>query len=216
MPTLIDLAHPIHPGTAPWPGTPSVETRFLDRAAATRPDERHSNSTRFAMNIHCGTHLDAPFHFFDTGRTVDQIPLSQTFGPATLVRLPHRGASQAVTVDDLRPHEPSLRKTRKLIVQTGWSARWLQHDFFEAHPDISVEAARWCVACGIELLGVETPSVDHAPHETHLELLGNNVVIVECLRGLEQVPGTEFLFAAIPLNLAGRDGSPVRAIAIVD
>jgi len=216
MPTLLDLAHPIHTGTAPWPGTPSVETRFLDRAAATRPDERHSNSTRFAMNIHCGTHLDAPFHFFDSGRTVDQIPLSQTYGLATLVRLPHCGAGGAVTVDDLRPHEASLRKTRKLIVQTDWSSRWLQQDFFEAYPDISVEAARFCVACGVELLGTETPSVDHVPHETHLELLGNNVVIVECLRGLGQVTADEFVFAAIPLNLAGRDGSPVRAVAIVD
>jgi len=216
MPTLLDLAHPIHTGTAPWPGTPSVETRFLDRAAATRPDERHSNSTRFAMNIHCGTHLDAPFHFFDSGRTVDQIPLSQTYGLATLVRLPQCGAGGAVTVDDLRPHEASLRKTRKLIVQTDWSSRWLQQDFFEAYPDISVEAARFCVACGVELLGTETPSVDHVPHETHLELLGNNVVIVECLRGLGQVTADEFVFAAIPLNLAGRDGSPVRAVAIVD
>jgi kynurenine formamidase len=46
--------------------------------------------------------------------------------------------------------------------------------------------------------------------------LSNDVILVECLTGLEQIPGTEFLFCATPLNIAGHDGSPVRAIAILE
>lgn len=213
---IIDLSHPIHSSMPPWPGTPSVEVKYLDRASSSRPDERHSNSSRFAMNIHCGTHLDAPFHFFDSGKTVDQIPLSQTYGLATLLRLAGKTAGTHITRGDLDPFETKLRRHPKVILQTGWSSRWMQHDFFTAFPDITPDAAQFLVECGVELLGVETASVDSHPNETHVVLLGNNVVIVECLARLDFIPGDEFLFSAIPLNLEGRDGSPVRAVGIVD
>jgi len=213
---LIDLSYPIHTSTPPWPGWPSVEMKFLDRASSNRPDERHVNSSRFAMNIHCGTHLDAPFHFLDSGRTVDQIPLGQTHGLATLVRLTGKTAGTHITAADLAPFESKLRKHPKAILQTGWSSRWMQHDFFTEFPDITTDGAQFLVDCGVELVGVETASVDYHPNESHIVLLGNNVLIVECLTRLDHIPADEFLFSAIPLNLEGRDGSPVRAVAMIE
>ncbi len=215
MSRIIDLSYPINTATPPWPGWPSVETKFLDRAWLNTPTERHVNSSRFAMNIHCGTHMDAPFHFLDSGRTIDQVPLERTHGPGTLIRLRDKGPNTHITPADLEPYAGSLKRTAKAILQTGWSSRWMQHDFFTEFPDITTDAAEFLVRCGVHLVGVETGSVDYAPNDTHIVLLGNDVLIVECLTRLDQIEADEFLFSAVPLNLEGRDGSPVRAVAIL-
>lgn len=213
---IIDLSHPISTATPPWPGCPPVKTEFLDCARFNRLEERHVNSSRFAMNIHCGTHMDAPFHFLDSGPTIDHVPLEHTYGLATLIDLPRKRSHCHITRDDLAPWESQLRRTGKAILRTGWSDRWRQHDFFTDYPDITVGAGEFLAECGVHLVGVETGSVDFEPNETHVVLLSHNVLIVECLTNLHQIDQTEFLFASIPLNLEGLDGSPIRAVAILD
>jgi arylformamidase len=213
---IIDLSHPIHTATPPWPGWPSVETKFLDRARLNTPTERHVNSSRLAMNIHCGTHMDAPYHFLDSGRTIDEVPLEKTYGPATLVRLSEKGSNTHITREDLHPWKDDLKRTGKAILQTGWASHWMKHDYFTDFPDITVDAAEFLVQCGVHLVGVETGSVDFSPNDTHIVLLGNDVLIIECLTNLEQIPADEFLFCATPLRLEGLDGSPIRAVAIMD
>ncbi len=202
--------------TPPWPGNPAVEISILDRAEWSTESERHSNASRLSMNIHCGTHMDAPFHFMPQGRTIDQVPLEWTYGTATLARLVNKGPGTEVTAADLVPYEASFRRTKKAILQSGWSARWKQADFFDKFPFVTVDAAQFLVDCGVHLVGVETASVDNSPNDTHLVLLGNDCLIIECLRGLEEITSDEFLFSATPLNVESRDGSPVRAIAIVN
>ena len=76
------------------------------------------------------------------------------------------------------------------------------------------EAAKFLVNCGVHLVGVDFPSVDRPPFEAHLEFLGHNVVILENLTRLEQIPSEVFQLIAIPLKLRGREASPVRAIAM--
>ena len=92
----------------------------------------------------------------------------------------------------------------------------MKHDFFTEFPDLTPEAAQLLVECGVELVGVETGSVDFHPNDTHIVLLGHDVLIIECLTNLDRIPTREFLFSATPLNLEGRDGSPVRAMAILN
>ena len=75
---------------------------------------------------------------------------------------------------------------------------------------ITGPAARLLVDCGVQLVGVDTPSVDRSPFEAHLALLGNDVLIVENLTNLDAIPGENFELVAVPLAILGRDGSPVR------
>ncbi len=92
----------------------------------------------------------------------------------------------------------------------------MKSDYFTEYPDITTDAAEFLVECGVHLVGVETGSVDFHPNETHIVLLGNDVLIIECLTNLDKIRSERFLFSAIPLNLEGLDGSPVRAVALVD
>lgn len=213
---MIDLSHAITNTTPPFPGGPPVEVQFLELERNKTPSDRYVHASRFAMNIHCGTHMDAPFHFIQSGKTIDQVALERTYGIASLVDLRHKRAGSRIERADLESAAPRLRQTRKAILQTGWSAHWKQPDFFTHFPDISPDAAQFLVDCGVQLVGLEAPSVDYSPNDTHVVFLSNDVILVECLTNLDQIPGTEFLFSATPLNIAGHDGSPVRAIAILD
>lgn len=76
------------------------------------------------------------------------------------------------------------------------------------------DAAEFLVDRGITLIGVDFPSIDRPPFPAHEMLLGNDVLILENLTNLDAVTGPVFQLSAIPLRIIGRDGSPVRAIAI--
>ena len=102
-----------------------------------------------------------------------------------------------------------------MLLRTGWDAQAGGPGYFEGHPSLTAEAARWMASRGIVLLGLDTPSPAEEWEECHRVLLGAGVAIVEGLAGLHRLPA-RFTFIALPLRLIGLDGSPVRAAAILD
>ncbi|MBI3948688.1 MAG: cyclase family protein [Armatimonadetes bacterium] len=100
------------------------------------------------------------------------------------------------------------------LIRTDWDRHFGSPRYYEGFPGLTLAAARWLAERGIALLGLETPSVcAEAGHAAHLALLGTGVVIVEGLARLRDIPGPDCWLAALPLPLAGLDGSPVRAVA---
>ena len=86
-------------------------------------------------------------------------------------------------------------------------------------PRISLELAHWLVDKRVGMIGVEQASVADVNNrqeltEVHRTLFEGGVLIVEGLANLDQLTQPEVEFIALPLNLPGIDGSPVRAIAI--
>ena len=213
---IIDLSHSLSSATPAFPGDPSLEIRVLDSALTQSvAGERHLNSSHLSMGLHCGTHMDAPFHFFQDAATIDQVLLDRCVGPALLVRLPTAEHGSTIDREHLVQFESGLRETTRVVLNTGWHHRWGMDDYFSEHPVITGEAAQFLVDCGVLLIGVDTPSVDRAPFPAHLVFLGNVVLIVENLTNLDAISVDTFELIATPLKIAGRDGSPVRAVAIV-
>ncbi len=209
---LVDLTHPLSAAIQAFPGDPPLEIRILDSTAATSvQSERHLNCSHLSLSLHCGTHMDAPFHFFEEGKTIDRVLLDRCIGPALRIRLP--ADAQTIEPAHLRDYEGRLRATGRVILQTGWERHWGASDYFTEHPVITGQAAQFLLDCGVGLVGVDTPSVDRAPFPAHLIFLGNDVLIIENLTNLDAVPVDEFELIATPLAIAGRDGSPVRAVA---
>ena len=213
----IDLSHPISKATPPFPGDPTVEIIRLDETDESKDEPRKNlNIGRLAMCLHCGTHMDAPYHFFGNGKTIDQISLEQCVGTAYLLDLaPDLDPieNHVITCGTLATTELANIQPRKLIIRTGWESHWLKKDYFTSHPVFSRDGARFLVDLGVELVGVDFPSVDHRPNEAHREILGRGVLIVENLTNLGAIPQGWIEFSATPLAILGRDGSPVRAIA---
>jgi len=159
--------------------------------------------------------MDAPCHFFPSGLTIDQMPLEQCMGPASLLKLTDLATGSEIDLTAVPGLKDKLSRTRKLILNTGWARHWGSPRYFTDHPRISAESAAFLVDCGINLIGVDMPSVDRPPFPAHLAFLGNGIAIVENLTNLDAVEADEFQLTVLPLKLMGRDASPVRAIAFV-
>jgi len=215
MPQLIDLSHPLENGLPVFPGDPEICIKVFSTI-----EEKSCNLTHITMGSHQGTHLDAPYHFFDDGKTLDRIPLDRFYGPATLVDFAP-GADLAPGTKLSRrmfeEHAEAFQPGARVIYRTGWYRMFGTERYFQDFPEITLDAAEWIASRRIGLLGMDTPtpSSDFVP--CHHILLAEDVeiVIVEGLTNLHLLP-KNFTFIGFPLNVKGRDGSTIRAVAAVD
>jgi kynurenine formamidase len=206
---FIDLSHPLVDGQPAFPGDPRLSIRPQATVATAG-----FNTAQVTIGTHQGTHLDAMYHFLEDGRTLDQMPLEWFFGPARVLRLP-RQAGEEITAADLRTFEPHLTPSARVILNTGWHRRFGAPNFFTDFPSLTIEAGRYLASRRIRLLGMDMPSPSHQWLEFHrlLQARGVEVVLVETLANLDALPD-EFTFIGFPLNFRGRDGSPIRAVAL--
>jgi arylformamidase len=205
---LIDLSHPLVHGQPTFAWDPKLSIIPHGTTKTLR-----YNITQLSMGSHQGTHLDAMYHFIDDGKTLDQMPLDWFYGPARVLRIPKQ-AGEELTVADFEPFEEHLVPGAKILYETGWHRRFGQDDFFTAFPSLTLAAGAYLAARQIRLLGMDTPTPSRDWYEIHHILLGAEIVIVETLAHLDRVPDA-FTFIGFPLNLKGRDGSPLRAVGLV-
>ncbi|BBZ30574.1 cyclase [Mycolicibacterium madagascariense] len=206
--TLIDLSMPISP-TMPTNRPDHVAPR-LDSYSTI--EENGWDGTMITIDSHCGTHLDAPSHFVPNGATVERLSLSVLIGPAQVVDARIATVGRRIT---LRGFPPIT--SRRVILHTGWSERANDgtDDYFRNHTFIDPPLARHLVDSGVVLVGIDGPSVDADGAEAHHILLGGGVLIVENLAATALLP-PQIELIVMPLRLVGLDGSPVRAVAMVD
>ena len=210
---VIDLSHPLTSGMPVYPGTPPVE---IDVPFSIERDGFRQR--RLTICTHAGTHLDAPAHILSSGSTLDDLPLGRFVGPGLALDLTGLGRP-FIEISDLAPAAGRPLSGGFLLLRTGWSKLWGRPEYFEGYPVLSLEAAAWLADRGLSGLGVDAPSIDPygpAPFRVHETLLGRGLVVVENLTNLESLVGRRFLFVGLPLRLAGGDGSPIRAAAIVE
>jgi kynurenine formamidase len=205
---LIDLSHPLEHGQQTFPSDPKLSIISHGTTKTLR-----YNISQISIGTHQGTHLDAMYHFIEDGKTIDQMPLDWFYGEAHLLKIP-KEANQAITVEDFLPYEHVLTPEAKIIFETGWHKHFNSDYFFSDFPSLTQEAARFLVSKKIRLLGMDMPTPGKDWYELHHILLPAEIVVVESLTNLDQVPDT-FVFMGFPLNLKGRDGSPIRAVAMV-
>ena len=188
---LYDISQEVF-SCAVYPGDPSPRREVLSSTA----EGAVYNLTAFSMCAHNGTHIDAPFHFVPEGKTVEALPLKTFVGDCFVAR--HRGD---VTADD----------ARAILEKSGGAARIL----IAGEATVTEEAARVFAASGIRLLGNESQTVgpEDAPMAVHLALLKHGVALLEGIV-LTNIPEGRYFLSAAPLNLAGADGAPCRAILI--
>ena len=207
---IYDLTFTISPSFPVWPGDPSVRLE-----AIARMDEgAEANVTALAMSVHVGTHVDAPHHFMNDGRTVENLPLEALIGPCYVAHLPDEVetiSAAALEAADIPP------RVERLLLRTRNAALWRESPtaFRRDFTAISPDGAEWLVARGIRLVGVDYLSVAPfaAPVPTHRILLGAGVVVVEGLKLMDVPPGDYRLYC-LPLKLAGADGAPARVVLL--
>lgn len=154
------------------------------------------NLSVFSMCAHNGTHIDAPFHFINDGKTVDKMPLEAFVGDCFVTR--HEGD---VTAKD-------AREILKKAEIAGANERIL----IGGKATVTLAAAQLFAEAGIKLIGNESQTVgpENAPMAVHKVLLAKEIVLLEGIV-LTKVPEGKYFLNAAPLNFAGFDGAPCRA-----
>jgi arylformamidase len=198
-----DITLSLRDGLPCWPG----DTPFRFDLAWSKLDGATVNVGRISTTVHIGTHVDAPFHFADSGATVDALDLDPYLGPARVVDV--RGCP-VIRAEDLAPFD--LSGTPRLLLRTGG---WPDHARFpESIPVIGEGVPGYLKEKGVILLGLDVPSVDQIDSKSlpiHHALGSLGIAILESVDLARVEPGVYELIA-LPLKLAGADGSPVRAI----
>lgn len=189
---IYDISQPVF-SCVVFPGDPAPQKEAIMKI----PEGAVYNLTAFSMCAHNGTHVDAPYHFYDEGKRIADMQLDTWIGPAYVTE--HNG-------------DVSAEDAREILARAGEGKDRI---LIKGRAVVTAEAAEIFAEAKIKLIGNESQTVgpENAPKQVHLILLGAGIGLLEGIR-LGDVPEGVYLLNAAPLNLGDVDGAPCRAVLI--
>ncbi|MHC5063049.1 MAG: arylformamidase [Planctomycetota bacterium] len=203
---IFDISEPISPDNAVFPG----DTPFSAEWVMRMEEGASCNVSTLRMSAHLGTHADSPFHYDPAGKDSASADLSVYMGPCLVVDL--RGVGEPALLDPEEVRALDLNGVERILFRTQDAHE--PNEFDASFTALGPEAAKILVEQGIRLVGIDTPSMDHATSkalEAHHVLNAGGVALLENL-DLSRVEPGEYELIALPLRIVGGDSSPVRAI----
>ncbi len=174
------------------------------------------NTSRFVLGSHSATHMDAPSHFFEGMKNIDELDLELCMGEVTCVDMRHKKAKDVVTLADVQ----ALSVTRRMLFVFGWDQWWKTADYYVDTPYFEKEAIEFLLDGGMRFMAMDTPSPDTTSSigkkddsPMHKLLLSNEVIIVEYLCNTATIDfSRKHEIIALPLKIKGADGCPARVV----
>ena len=213
---VIDLTITISEQIPTFPGSP--QPNFINWETL---EKDGYNLELLFRSSHTGTHIDAPYHFLKKGQKIHQIITRRLVTEAILIRI-RKGANQSITKTDIKKFEKKygvIDEGSTIIFHTGWQKNLKKELYFLKNPGLAVSAARYLVSKKINLVGIDSPSIDlgkDSKFSVHHILAKGGILIVENLSNLEKIHSEKFHLIVAPLKLKNATGSPVRAMALTD
>lgn len=204
MARIYDVSVLVSGKTPTWPGD-----SFLLRRVEEIGKGDVCNKSFMEIGSHIGTHIDAPYHFEGEGMTIEQIPLDTFVGPARVASFP-----DVDRIDLAQVQTVPLSGVERILFKTRNSQLWQESTFHEDYVYLTPEASRVLAESGIKLVGVDYLSIEKyggESFESHHILLSRGIALLEGL-DLTEVTAGDYELIALPLKIAGGDGSPVRAV----
>ncbi|MGD6962689.1 cyclase family protein [Fictibacillus phosphorivorans] len=199
---IFDVSLPIFEGMPVYKNKPEKQPEF------NTAQNGHVTETRISMDVHTGTHVDAPLHMVPGGDTIETLPIEKLVRKAKVIDL--TSSTGFISAEDLA--DKDIQKDDFVLFKTknSWDAEF-NFEFIYVNSDAAKVLAEIGVAgVGIDALGVERAQENHP---THKQLFQNNIIIIEGLQ-LKDVPEGEYLMVAAPLKIRGLDASPARIVLI--
>ena len=198
----IDITMPLHKNMPIWPG----DTPFQYRLMATL-EQDGANVGEITMSLHAGTHIDAPFHYDDFGKSIDALPIELFIGPTCIVELKDVKQIRLENVEKL-----ALDGIERLFFKTKQQYDLYRFDasFTTIHPEV----VRFLAEKGVKVVGTDAPSVDAVDDVTlqaHHAFREEQLYIIENLY-LKDIETGMYEFIGVPLAIQGGDASPIRAV----
>lgn len=208
---LLDLTMPFSEKTIPVPGHPCP--RFEPLTTLERDGVRNTTMT---VSIHTGTHIDAPSHFIEDGASIDEVPIDRFHRPGVCLDLRDMAQPGApISLEHLKHagFDPSASRGTILMLASGWSDQaWQSERLYEANPYLARDAAEALAEAAPSALGLDFAVDDAKPWPNHTILLGADVLLIENLMRLPELPRDGFDVMAFPLRLVGENGGPTRVV----
>ncbi len=202
---IIDISMPIREDMAVYKNS---EAKRPTRAWDSRQPLNSVTESRLSINMHTGTHVDAPLHMMQGGGTVESLPLHKLITPCRVLDLTH--VTGGITRADLEPNQ--IRPGEFLLLKTRNSRDG------QFNPDfvyLARDGAEYLAHIGVIGVGTDALGIARAQpgHETHLALMNAEAMIIEGLR-LKHVEPGEYTLIALPLLIDGAEGAPARAVLV--
>ena len=232
---VVDLTYAFDEHTLYWPNSPSgFELKRL--AYGPTAGGYFYSSNAFSAPEHGGTHLDAPIHFAEHGKSIDQIPPQQLIAPAVVIDITSRTASDPdyrLTADDVRAWESKngqIPSGAIVLLRTGWGSRYGNRKAYfgddtpgatdKLHfPSYAADAAKLLVSeRHVGAIGLDTASIDYGQSRdfiVHQIANGAGVPGLENVANLDRLPPRGAWVIALPMKIAGGSGGPLRIVALV-
>lgn len=231
----IDLSHDFSEETIYWV---TAEPFKRTTVAEGKTDNGYYYSAyNYSAAEHGGTHIDAPVHFAEGKKTVDQIELDQLIAPGVKIDVSTKAADRdyQITADDIRNWETENGKIPEwciVLFQIGFAAKWPNKKEYlgtdqrgeavvkDLHfPGLHPDAAKWLVENRkIHAVGIDTASIDHGQSTSfgsHVALMTNNIPAFENVANLDRLPAKGFHIFALPMKIKGGSGGPLRIAAFI-
>jgi arylformamidase len=211
---FIDVSHTVEHGMITYRGFPAPI--ICDWMSREESRAKYSPGTEFQigkieMIANTGTYVDSPFHRYENGRDLSELPLESLADlDCVVVRV---DASRGRSIDEL-PLNARAVAGKAILFHTGWDRHWRTDAYFEGHPYLTERAAEWLVKAGVAIVGIDSlniDSTDTGERPVHSVLLGNEIPIVEHMCNLAQAPDEGGRFSAVPVKVKGFGTFPVRA-----
>ncbi len=215
---FIEVSHTIEHGMITYKDLPGPIIRdYLSRAASR---EHYAPGTEFQigkieMVANTGTYVDSPFHRYEHGKDLADLPLTSLANlDCIVVRIPPSGTR---AIDHLPLKKEEVRG-RAVLLHTGWDQNWGTELYQTGHSHITGKVAERLASAGAALVGIDSyniDSIDSGERPAHSILLGHDIPIVEHLCNLENVPERGGRFFAVPAKIKAFGAFPVRAFVLV-
>jgi len=204
---IYDISMTIAEGMAVWK---NYEHKKPEIANMQNHGEGKPHESRLTMNVHTGTHVDAPLHMLPDGETIETIALERLCGPARVIDMTH--VQGHIAKEDLLPC--GIEPGERILFKTSSSS---SESFDMSFPFLRADGAAYLAELGVALVGTDALGIERAQpdYPTHRALMRRGVVIVEGLRLMDVAPGCYTLIVA-PLKLTGIDAAPARAFLLGD
>jgi len=213
---IIDLTLTVSDEIPTFPGSPQPSFIPWENVK-----EDGYNLELLFLSTHTGTHMDAPYHFLEKGAKIHENSLKKLVSEAILIKSKKKGG-ESITKIDIQKFEKKHGKIASfssVIFYTGWQRNLQKKYYFTKNPGLSVSAAKYLASKKINLVGIDSPSIDlgtDSKFSVHQIFAKKGILIVENLANLEKIKSSKFHLVVLPLKLKNATGSPVRAIAFVE
>lgn len=180
------------------------------KISITRTLKEGANESKLDIFVHTGSHVDAPYHVLENGKTIDELSPEKFIGKAVV--LDFTKVKNSITKNSLRKTKIKIQKDDIVLLKTK-NKLGKDFDFNFTYLEKSGAeylASRKIKAVGIDSLGIER---DQPSHLTHKILAKKNIPIFEGL-DLSKIKQGRYFFHGLPLKIRKGDASPVRAVLV--